>query len=112
MLEDFPGGPVVENLPASAGDAGLILGPGGPDMPQGKPSALSWCSRARELQREKPASERPAHGNEDWPPLSATGESPRSVMKTQHSHKWTNKEVLLKINLQELALTTDWIKRY
>ena len=25
---DFPGGPVVKNLPASAGDMGLIPGPG------------------------------------------------------------------------------------
>ena len=49
LLEDFPGGPVVENLPASAGDAGLMLDPGGPDRPQGKSSALSRCSRAREL---------------------------------------------------------------
>ena len=26
--EDFPGGPVVGSLPASAGDTGLIPGPG------------------------------------------------------------------------------------
>ena len=28
--EDFPGGPLVENLPVGAGDMGLILGPGRP----------------------------------------------------------------------------------
>ena len=26
-LRDIPGGPVVENLPANAGDTGLITGP-------------------------------------------------------------------------------------
>ena len=32
-------------------------------------------------------SERPAHCNEEWPPLAATGESPRTETKTQHSQK-------------------------
>ena len=32
-------------------------------------------------------SERPAHHDEEWPPLAATRESPRTETKTQHSHK-------------------------
>ena len=32
-------------------------------------------------------SERPAHRDEEWPPLAATGESPRTEKKTQHSQK-------------------------
>ena len=32
-------------------------------------------------------SERPAHGDEEWPPVAATGESPRTETKTQHSQK-------------------------
>ena len=32
-------------------------------------------------------SERPAHRDEEWPPLAATRESPRTEMKTQHSQK-------------------------
>ena len=36
-------------------------------------------------------SERPTHGDEDWPPLAATGESPCTETKTQHSQKWINK---------------------
>ena len=32
-------------------------------------------------------SERPAHRDEEWPPLAETRESPRTEMKTQHSHK-------------------------
>ena len=35
-------------------------------------------------------SERPAHRDEEWPPLAATGESPRTEMKTQHRHKLIN----------------------
>ena len=33
-LWDFPGGTVVKNLPANAGDMGLIPGPGRSHMPQ------------------------------------------------------------------------------
>ena len=32
-------------------------------------------------------SERPAHRDEEWPPLAATRESPRTATKTQHSQK-------------------------
>ena len=32
---DFPGGPVVKNPPANAGDMGSIPGPGWSHMPQG-----------------------------------------------------------------------------
>ena len=35
--------------------------------------------------------ERPAHHNEEWPPLAATRESPCTETKTQHSHKKQNK---------------------
>ena len=31
--------------------------------------------------------ERPAHRDEEWPPLAATGEGPRTETKTQHSQK-------------------------
>ena len=31
---DFPGGAVVKNLPANAGDTGLSPGPGGSHMPR------------------------------------------------------------------------------
>ena len=35
MAECFPGGTVVKNLTASAGDTGSSPGPGGSHMPQG-----------------------------------------------------------------------------
>ena len=34
-FEDFPGGPVVKNLPANSGDTGLSPGPGRFHMPRG-----------------------------------------------------------------------------
>ena len=35
LIMDFPGGPVVKNPPANAGETGLILGPGRSHMPWG-----------------------------------------------------------------------------
>ena len=37
--------------------------------------------------------EKPMHGNEEWPPLAATRESPRTETKTQHSQKLINKQM-------------------
>ena len=37
-------------------------------------------------------SERPAHRDEEWPPLAATRESPRTETKTQHSQKKNKKK--------------------
>ena len=81
MFRDFPGGAVVENLPASAGDTGSIPGLGRSHMP--------WSSWAHAPQLLKPAclepvlcnkrshcKERHVHHNEEWPPLAATRESP------------------------------------
>ena len=55
---DFPGGAVVKNLPASAGDTGLSPGPGRSHMRQSNkahaPQLLSLCSRAREPQLLSP----------------------------------------------------------
>ena len=87
----FPGGAVVESLPANAGDTGSGPGLGGSHMPRSswacEPQLLSlrvWslCSAMRGRDGE-----RPAHCDEEWPPLSATRESPRTETKTQHSQK-------------------------
>ena len=48
-MQGFPGGPVVKNLPASAGDTGLIPGPGRSHMHgASKPctTTIKPCSRA------------------------------------------------------------------
>ena len=83
---------MVESRPANAGDTGLSPGLGRSHMPRSswarEPQLLSlrvWslCSATREAA----ISERPAHRDEEWPPLAATRESPRTETKTQHSHK-------------------------
>ena len=87
----FPGGAVVESLPANAGDTGSSPALGRSHMPRGdwacEPQLLSlrvWslCSATRGRD-----SERPVHRDEEWPPLAATRESPRTETKMQHSHK-------------------------
>ena len=54
----FPGGAVVENLPANAGDTGSNPGPGRSHMPRSNyacvPQLLSLYCRAREPQLLKP----------------------------------------------------------
>ena len=87
----FPGGAVVENLPANAGNTGSSPGLGRPHMPRSnwarEPQLLSlrvWslCSATSEA-----AIVRPAHRDEEWPPLATTRESSRAETKTQHSQK-------------------------
>ena len=67
--QGFPGGAVVENLPANAGDTGSSPGPGGSHMP--------WSDWAREPQLLSPRV---------WSLCSATREAatvngPRTAMK-------------------------------
>ena len=82
---------MVGNLPANVGDMGSSPGLGRSHMPRSKwarePQLLSlrvWslCSATRGRD-----SERPAHRDEEWPPLAATRESPRTETKTQHTQK-------------------------
>ena len=82
---------MVENLPANSGDMGLSPGLGRSHMLLSnwvrEPQLLSlrvWslCSAMRGRD-----SERPVHRDEEWPPLAATRESPRTETKTQHSQK-------------------------
>ena len=82
---------MVESLPANAGDTGSSPGLGRSHVPRSswarEPQLLSlsvWSLRSATRGRD---SERPAHRDEEWPPLAATRESPRTETKTQHSHK-------------------------
>ena len=92
MKGGFPGGAVAENLPANAGDTGSSPGLGGSHMPRSgwdrEPQLLSlrvWslCSATREAAMVRG----PRTAMKRGPPLAATGESPRTEMKTQHSQK-------------------------
>ena len=90
---------MVESLPANAGDTGSSPGLGRSHMPRSnwarEPQLLlslrvwSPCSATRGRD-----SERPAHRDEEWPPLAATRESPRTETKTQHTAK--KKKILAK----------------
>ena len=71
---------MVGNLPANAGDTGSSPGLGGSHMPRS-----SWATTAEPACLEPVPrngrgrdSERPAHRDEEWPPLAATRESPRT----------------------------------
>ena len=82
---------MVESLPAGAGDTGLSPGLGGSHVSRSswarEPQLLSlrvWSLCSAKRVRD---GERPAHRDEEWPPLAAAGESPRTETKTQHSHK-------------------------
>ena len=56
MQQDFPGGPLVENLPAYVGDMGPIPGMGRFHMPQGSSARgpQAHVPRAGAPQQEKP----------------------------------------------------------
>ena len=69
FLQEFPGGPVVKNQPANAGDLGLTPGPGRCLMLQGV--------RAHAHRKSHPSG-KPVHHNEEKPPPVATGKSVRS----------------------------------
>ena len=94
-VDDFPGGPVVRNLPANAGDVGLTPGLGR--------SLVPWSTWACVLQllslyvlepglcsKRSPRIEKPTHCNWRGAPFTVTGESPLVATKTQHSQKNNN----------------------
>ena len=100
----FPGGAVVESLPANAGDTGSGPGPGRSHMPRSgwacAPQLLSVRSGARVPQLLKPTrlepvlrSEgghrggRPARRGEEWPSLASAGGSLRAAAGAQCSQK-------------------------
>ena len=91
MAEGFPGGAAVEGLPAGAGDAGSSPGLGGSRVPVaerlGPVSRGCWAcaSGACAPNGRGRDGERPAHRDEEWPPLAAAGGSPRTETKTQQS---------------------------
>ena len=83
---------MVESLPADAGDTGS--GPGSVRIPRAAERLGPWATIAGPARLEPVLrngrgrdGERPAHRDEEWPPLAAAGESPRAEAKTQHSHK-------------------------
>ena len=72
---DFPGGPVVKNVPDNAGEVGSILGPGRSHMP--------WTSSARMAQLLSPSSR--AHVIHLLNPLATPSEA--HVLRTLFCNK-------------------------
>ena len=90
--QGFPGGAVVEKLPADAGGHGLE--PWSGKIPHAAEQLGPWATITEPAHLEPVLhnkrgrdSERPVHRDEEWPPLAATRESPCTETKTQHSHK-------------------------
>ena len=88
----FPGGAVVENLPANAGDSGSSPGLGGSHMPRSRwarePQLLSlrvWslCSATREAAIVRG----PRTAMKSGPRLQQLGRGPRTETKTQKTAK-------------------------
>ena len=91
QFRGFPGGAVVENPPANAGNTGSSPGLGRSHMPRSnwarEPQLLSlrvWslCSATRGRDTE-----RPVHRDEEWPPHVASRKIPCTETKTQCSQK-------------------------
>ena len=80
---------MVENLPANAGDTGSSPGLGRSHMPRSNWATTTEPAHLEPVLHNKRGrdGERPAHRDEEWPPLATTRESPRTEMKTQHSQK-------------------------
>ena len=58
--------------------------------------------------------ERPAHRDEEWPPLATTREGPSAETKTQHSNQSINQNFcllrnLLKIKILGNSLAVQWL---
>ena len=86
----FSGGAVVESLTANAGGHGFE--PWSGKIPRATEQLGPWATttepaRLEPVLRNKRAhdSERPAHRDEEWPPLATARESPHTETKTQHS---------------------------
>ena len=82
---DFLGDPAVKNLPANAGDAGSIPGPGRFHMPQGNKAHAPQILRLTCLKSMLCNKRSPGTTTGEQPLLAPTRESPRTAMKTQHS---------------------------
>ena len=88
----FPGGTLVENLPAQCRGHGFE--PWSGKIPHAAEQLGPWATTTEPAHLEPVLrnkrgrdSERLAHRDEEWPPLATTRESPRTETKTQHRQK-------------------------
>ena len=81
----FPGGAVVESLPANARDTGSSPGLGRSYMPRSNWAREPQLLSLRSATREAAIVRGPRSAMKIGPPLAATRESPRTETKTEHS---------------------------
>ena len=90
--QDFLGGPVVKNLPAIAGNTGLIPGPGRFHVLQAAKPVCHNCGSQQALEpvllnKRSHCKEKPKHKTREKTRFTTTRENPCVTMKSQHSHK-------------------------
>ena len=91
--QDFPGGPVVKNLPCNAGDTGSIPGQGTKiphalgKLSQHAAITETACLEPMLWNKRSHHNETPTHCKKEWLPLITTRESLRPATKTQCSQK-------------------------
>ena len=88
----FPGGLVVKNLPANAGDTGSIPGLGRSHMPWSSKAHVPHLLKLTHVKpvsstREAVAMRSPHATTREKPPLATTRESPHITMKTHHRQR-------------------------
>ena len=94
LYQGFPGGSVVKNSPASAGDTGAIPDPERAHIPRSNsahvPQTLSLCSGAQEPQLLKPTRPEPTLHEKplQWEARTAAREQP-----AQHSRENEDKKI-------------------
>ena len=98
---DFPGGPVVGNSPAKAGDTSSIPGPRRSHMPQGSKPVHHYWAKVLEsvLCKGSPCCERPAHGNQrvhttPWPQLEKAHAQEGRPSRVRNNNKENSKPTL------------------
>ena len=76
-LRDLPGGPVVKNLPANAGETGSTPGPGRFHMPKGNEAYEPQPLSPRALEPRAPRQEKPLKREDRTPRLESSPHSPQ-----------------------------------
>ena len=90
MMQDFPGAPMVENLPANAGYTGSIPCPGRFHMPRGNEAHVPQLLKPALLEsvlHNKRSNHKATTATTEQPLLITTRETPGTATKTQHNQK-------------------------
>ena len=116
LLGDFPGGPVVKNLPANAGDMGLTPGPRRSYMSYGNethvPQLLKLHLEPMLCSKRSHHSEKPTHHNQSVgspysPRLQKAGAQQQKLRAAKNKNQPTNKsspQILLEHKIRAVRI--------